>query len=126
MYEVRVCETICIAHRVLGPDGELGNLHGHNWTVELHVGASRLDPTGRVAPTASLSALLHRIVDPIDHRTLDDLAPFQRAASRTAPAFAGWVASRVGPELGPGVTLTRVVVRDGTGGMATFVPEETR
>jgi len=123
MYEVRVCETICIACRVLGPDGTLGSLHGHNWTVELHVGAAALDATGRVT-AVDLGALLHDVVDPIDHRTLDDLAPFQDPASRTAPAFAGWVARRIAPSLDGSARLLRVVVRDGTGRMATFAPED--
>jgi len=120
MYEARVSETICIAHRVPQGDGRLGPLHGHNWTIALDVGVEALDSRGRVADLDAVRASLHRVVDPLDHRTLGDLAPFAGPASRTAPAVARWVADQVRGDLESGLRIVAVRVLDGRGGCVSW------
>ncbi len=127
MYEARIRETICIAHRVLRADGALGPLHGHNWTIEVDLGAEELDERGLVCDAVAARALLHGIVDPIDHRTLDDLAPFRDdPRSRTAPGFARWVGEALSPHLEARLWVVRVRVLDGTGRVFSFVTGERR
>jgi 6-pyruvoyl-tetrahydropterin synthase len=126
MYEARVRETICIAHRVPLEGGGEGPLHGHNWTIELDVGVDTLDERGRVTDLDALRARLHAVVDPLDHRTLGDLPPFEAPASRTAPAVARWVAEQVAVGLDPRVALLTTRVLDGAGGSAAWTPERPR
>ena len=126
MYEARVTETICIAHRVPSGDGELGPLHGHNGTIELDVATESLDERGRVADLSVLRGHLHDVVDPLDHRTLGDLAPVAAPASRTAPAVARWVAEQVAPVLEARLRVVRARVSDGAGGSAAWTPEQPR
>ncbi|MCO4769784.1 MAG: 6-carboxytetrahydropterin synthase [Deltaproteobacteria bacterium] len=122
MFVAQIRETICIAHRVLSADGKLGPLHGHNWTIEVSLGAESLDERGLVGDAPALRRALHEVVDSIDHRTLDDLPAFLEPSSRTAPAFAHWVAQRLGPELPSGLALVSVRVVDGTGAVVSWAP----
>ena len=125
MYEARIRETICIAHRVLQTDGALGPLHGHNWTIEVDLGAEELDERGLVCDAAAVQALLHGVVDPIDHRTLDDLVPFRdEPRARTAAGFARWVVEGLSPRLEARLCVVRVRVLDGTGRVVSFVTGE--
>lgn len=122
MYEARIRETICIAHRVPSSVGEMGPLHGHNWTIELDIGASELDERGLVADLEVLRTHLHAVVDPLDHRTLGDLEPFRLGTSRSAPAVARWVAEMVAPLLDARLSIVCARVVDGTGGSSVWRP----
>ncbi len=122
MYEAQIRETICIAHRIPLSGGGLGPLHGHNWTIEIDLGASSLDERGLVADLAALRAHLHAIVDPLDHRTLGDLEPFRSGALSTAPAVARWVVEKLTPLLDDRVCVLCARVMDGTGGSSSWRP----
>jgi len=40
--------TFCAGHRVFGHENKCANIHGHNYVVEVEVGANELDSIGRV------------------------------------------------------------------------------
>ncbi len=116
MFHVTVERTICTAH---GPDD---GLHGHNWRVRATVSADALEGGLVVAPRA-LQALLWEVVEPLDHRRLEDLAPFASGGlAPTAVAVAGWVGRELGRRLEARVTVTRVDLVDGTGVTSSWTP----
>jgi 6-pyruvoyltetrahydropterin/6-carboxytetrahydropterin synthase len=58
--------------------------HGHNYTVEVRV-SGRLDPqTGMIANLADLDSFVNeRVIDPFDHRSLNEEVPAFREAVPT-------------------------------------------
>ena len=120
MYEVSVSETICISHRVPDESGASGPLHGHNWRITALVEASTLDAAGLVARPDRLRTALHDAVDPLDHRSLGDLAEFA-ARVPSAAAVAGFVGALLSSRLDDGrCRVTSVEVADGTGAVARW------
>jgi 6-pyruvoyltetrahydropterin/6-carboxytetrahydropterin synthase len=71
--------VICSSHL-----GGSGVLHGHNFRVVAVVEAEALDARGSVLSVAELRAALHAVLDPLDHRHLDDLEPFAGRGAMSA------------------------------------------
>ncbi len=115
MFHVTVERTICTAH---GPDG---GVHGHNWRVRATVSAEALTD-GRVAAPRGLEALLWDVVEPVDHRRLEDLAPFRDGRPPTAGGIAEWVGVELQGRLDGPARVTRVDVVDGTGVTTSWTP----
>lgn len=63
-------------HAIRGHTGGCENLHGHNYRVRIHVGAEELDRLGMVLDFAELKAMAREILEPFDHRVINDVPPF--------------------------------------------------
>ena len=117
MFHVTVERMICTAHR-----GDRA-LHGHNWLVRATFSAESLSTTGHVLEPRAAEALLWGLIEPVDHRSLEDLSAFQSQPA-TAPALARWVADQLQePRDGGRVRLTRVDVADGTAVISSWTPD---
>lgn len=103
---VRVGVRFNATHRVPLPDGSLEPLHGHDWRVEIEVGAERLTPAGFVADFHRLREHLEHAVAVFEHRCLNDLPMF---AER--PPSAENVARYLFDALSPGLAALGVVLR---------------
>jgi 6-pyruvoyltetrahydropterin/6-carboxytetrahydropterin synthase len=68
--------TFAAAHSIRGHQRGCERLHGHNYKVRVHVAAERLDPLGMVIDFADLKAIVGAVLEPFDHRVLNDIAPF--------------------------------------------------
>ena len=108
--------TICrdfefaAAHRIRGHRGGCENLHGHNYRVRVCLQARELDELGMVLDFAELKAMMKEIVEPLDHRTINDVPPFDER-NTTAELLAAWVYEQVGRRLaGDRVQVSRVEV----------------
>lgn len=113
MFHLTVERTICIAHRAGG------GLNGHNWTVRVTLSSPTLDTDGRLGRPDEVRDQLWEVVEPFDHRVLDDLLPFRAGTPATGPVFAGLVGEAMQKRFS---TLTRVDVDDDAGTVCSWTP----
>lgn len=78
MYNIKVEADFSAAHNLRGYKGKCEALHGHNWKVEVAVGATKLDKTGMVLDFTDLKQKLHRVLEKLDHRYLNNLPYFKK------------------------------------------------
>jgi 6-pyruvoyltetrahydropterin/6-carboxytetrahydropterin synthase len=76
MFEVSVEETFAAGHALRGYRGKCENVHGHNYRVELTIVGEELDKIGLLVDFVEVKRLIHGVVDRLDHRFINDLAPF--------------------------------------------------
>ncbi|MCP4869472.1 MAG: 6-carboxytetrahydropterin synthase [Proteobacteria bacterium] len=103
MYVFRAEEEICSSHQ----EAE-GPFHGHNFRIVALVEADELGAGGRVLDRGALRSTLKDVVEPIDHRHLNDLAPFQDRPP-TPAVMAEWVGGQLAARLA-GVRIRRIEV----------------
>ena len=96
MYRVHDEVMISASHQIPLADGRLEAMHGHNWRIVVHICAATLDGRGLVVDFGEIRQVLWRVVEPFDHRNLDDLPPFDTMPS-TAENLARVVAERLAP-----------------------------
>ncbi len=101
---------ICSSRATPSPEGGSA-ITGHNWRIVATVEAKNLDAAGEILPSGRLAELLWQVAQPLDHRHLDDLAPFSPSPGPTPPR----VALHIWTELLPltaraGVCLTEIAV----------------
>ena len=112
MYWMSAERVICASHEYssgLQPSQPARALHGHNWRVIAHICAEQLDAAGRVLPADLLEAELWKVLEPLDHRHLNDLEEFSGTGG-TPPTAAG-IARLVGEQLALQLNDGRVRVR---------------
>lgn len=78
MFEVSVCMNFSSAHNLRGYKGKCEALHGHNWKVELSLGADALDRTGMVEDFTLIKEKLKSVLSLLDHKYLNSLSYFKR------------------------------------------------
>jgi len=76
MYHLMIKTHFAAAHNLINYQGDCENLHGHNWRVEVTVAARQLDKAGLGIDFKVLKATTNRLLDELDHKYLNDLAPF--------------------------------------------------
>lgn len=82
MYYIKKKVEISASHRlVLDYDSKCTQLHGHNWTIELYCRAEELNQNGMVV---DFSEIKRRIKQPLDHRNLNEVLPFNPTAENIA------------------------------------------
>ena len=127
MYEVTVTGSFSSAHRLREYEGNCEKLHGHNWRVEVTVAGKTVDRLGMLVDFRQAKRALRAILDELDHRYLNDLAPFARM-NPTTENLARWIAGRMGSSFPPagGATVSRVTVWESEGCSATYTADEAR
>ena len=98
MYTIFKDFTFAAAHFIRGHTGGCENLHGHNYRVRVHVAAAQLDPLGMVVDFADLKAVLGKVLDPFDHRVINEIPPFTER-NTTAELFSEYVYQQVATSL---------------------------
>lgn len=101
--------TFAAAHRIRGHQGGCENLHGHNYRVRVHVAAETLDALGMVIDFADLKRIVAEVVDPFDHRLINEVPPFDER-NTTAEKLAEYVYEEVERRLPEGRRLRRVEI----------------
>lgn len=76
MYELMVETNFSSAHQLRGYKGECEKLHGHNWKVQVHVIAEKLNELDMAIDFHELKDFVGEVIAPLDHGFLNDLFPF--------------------------------------------------
>jgi 6-pyruvoyltetrahydropterin/6-carboxytetrahydropterin synthase len=76
MFEVTVEAGFSSGHYLRNYRGKCENPHGHNYRVLVTLAGAELDETGLLLDFKQLKTLLRPVVDYLDHRMINDLAPF--------------------------------------------------
>ena len=76
MFQVSVDETFSAGHALRGYKGKCENVHGHNYKVRIILEGSGLDSIGLLYDFTNLKRILRDIVGGVDHKFLNDQAPF--------------------------------------------------
>jgi len=85
MWTVKVVRYFSAAHFLRGQNGRCENMHGHNYRVEVTVGANRLTPPGMVVDFIELRSAVDSILP--DHRLLNEVYDFPPTAENLAKHF---------------------------------------
>ncbi len=126
MYRIFKDFTFAAGHSIRGHTGGCENLHGHNYRVRIHVRSERLDDLGMVLDFAELKSIAAQILEPFDHRVINDIPPFDEV-NTTAELFSEYVFRRVEEHLegrgdDRGVEVERVEVWENDTSCAVFGP----
>lgn len=76
MYELMIETSFSAAHQLRGYMGKCEKLHGHNWKVQVHVTAERLNERDLAIDFHELKRLTNEIISPLDHTLLNEIFPF--------------------------------------------------
>ncbi len=78
MFEISVEYSFAAGHALRGYKGKCENIHGHNYKVQVSVAGDQLNPTGLLMDFVELRAAIKALAERLDHRFLNDLAPFDQ------------------------------------------------
>src|SRR4051812_32701656 len=76
MFQVSVEETFSAGHALRGYRGKCENPHGHNYRVRITLEGQALDSIGLLYDFTHIKRLLRGIISDLDHKFLNDQAPF--------------------------------------------------
>ena len=97
-YTLKVVTEFAAAHSLRNYPGDCHRLHGHNWKVEVEAVATVLDELGLAIDFKVIKQLAKKVTDELDHRYLNEIAPFDRI-NPTAENLAAYVYRRLAEEL---------------------------
>ncbi len=121
MYELMVETFFSAAHQLRGYDGKCENLHGHNWRVNVHVTAERLNEIGLAIDFHELKKITEEILEPLDHSNLNDVFPFTEI-NPSSENIAKWVYDSLKKRIsGRNVQASMVTVWESETASATYL-----
>ena len=119
MYELSVEASFADAHQLRGYGGKCERLHGHNWKVQVHVLAERLNEIDLAIDFHVLKKYLTECVAPLDHCYLNDVFPFTEK-NPSSENIAKWVYDSIKKKLNGEVHLSAVTVWESETASATY------
>ena len=85
MFEIKKRVEISAAHRLcLDYESKCTVLHGHNWIVDIYLRADKVNKNGMIMDFTEIKKL---VVEPLDHKVLNDVLPFNPTAELLAEYF---------------------------------------
>lgn len=121
MFSIHRDFTFSAAHTIRGHTGGCERMHGHTYRVRIHLAAEDLDELGMVLDFADLKAIANEVLDPFDHRLINDVPPFDER-NPTAELIAEYVHGEVAERLPARVTVTEVEVWENPHSAASYRP----
>ncbi len=76
MFELMVEATFSAAHQLKGYRGKCERLHGHNWKVQVHVVAEKLNEIDIAIDFHEIKRLTNEVISSLDHNILNEVFPF--------------------------------------------------
>jgi 6-pyruvoyltetrahydropterin/6-carboxytetrahydropterin synthase len=123
MYHLTVHTHFAAAHNLLNYQGDCENLHGHNWKVEVTVGARQLDSSGLGIDFKVLKRETKKILEHLDHTYLNQLPDFQ-AVSPSSENIARYLFEKLTAVLNDGnVRVEKVNVWESDHACASFTED---
>jgi 6-pyruvoyltetrahydropterin/6-carboxytetrahydropterin synthase len=89
MYEVGTAIEVRALHVMPGAEGPEGQLHAHDYKIEVLVGRTDLDERGMVCDLDILEGALQRVADTVRDADLEAIRP-PNAEAVTVEIFARW------------------------------------
>src|SRR3990170_8679815 len=90
MYALMVETTFASAHQLKGYKGKCERLHGHNWKVQVHVIAEKLNEIDIAIDFHEMKSLTNEVVSALDHSVLNEIFPFTEK-NPSSENIAKWV-----------------------------------
>ena len=100
MFEVMIERNFSSAHQLRGYRGKCENLHGHNYKIEIYARGRELDNIGLLVDFGELKTAADEVVQYLDHRNINELAPFDEELNPSAENLARYILERVGSRVG--------------------------
>jgi 6-pyruvoyltetrahydropterin/6-carboxytetrahydropterin synthase len=123
VWRLIVSSEFSASHQLRNYGGKCENLHGHNFTVEAELTGSELDPrTGILMDFKALKASLKTVLDSLDHRHLNEVAPFDEC-NPSSELLAQYIFRRLGALIDPRVRLHSVSVSEKGSSKAVYMEE---
>jgi 6-pyruvoyltetrahydropterin/6-carboxytetrahydropterin synthase len=115
--------TFSASHHLPGlPEGhKCGRLHGHNYRVEVVIGASGLAEPGFVTDFGDLAPLKTYLDATFDHRDLNEALDVPPTSENLAAHVAAWFVANLEPRIAGRLVSVRVSETDST--WAQYTPE---
>jgi 6-pyruvoyltetrahydropterin/6-carboxytetrahydropterin synthase len=124
MYEVTIIKSFSAAHILSQVGGKCEELHGHNFKVELSVGATALNQAGLLIDFRLVKKWLSEILDELDHKHLNEIPCFT-GINPSAENVAKYIAGKIAPAAKKAqIKVTCVKVWESDNAAVTYVPEE--
>ena len=122
MFEISVEYTFAAGHALRGYKGKCENVHGHNYRVQVMVNGEQLDSTGLLMDFVDLRRGIKGLVELLDHRFLNDLAPFDKV-NPSAENLAKYFSDELEPQVRErGLQVQAVTVWETDTTSATYRP----
>ena len=122
MFQVSVEETFSSGHALRGYRGKCENIHGHNYKVRVVLEGPSLDSIGLLYDFTHLKRVLREIISGVDHRFLNDQAPFD-VTNPSAENLAKYFYEEISRQLNQateGAKLARVTIWETDTTSATY------
>jgi 6-pyruvoyltetrahydropterin/6-carboxytetrahydropterin synthase len=123
MFELTIETYFSAAHQIRGYRGECEKLHGHNWKIQVHVIAERLNEIDIVIDFHELKGLTEEVVAPLDHSFLNDIFPFTEK-NPSSENIAKWIYDSLRKKINNGnIHLSAVTVWESDTSSAAYFEE---
>jgi 6-pyruvoyltetrahydropterin/6-carboxytetrahydropterin synthase len=120
MYELMIETTFSSAHQLRGYMDKCENLHGHNWKVQVHVAAERLNEIGIAVDFHDLKRLTNEVTSSLDHAFLNNVFPFTEI-NPSSENIAKWIYDSLKKKINTDyVNLTAITVWESETASATY------
>ncbi len=120
MFELMVETTFAAAHQLRGYKGKCEQVHGHNWKVQVHVVAERLNDIDIAMDFHDLKNILNEVIEPLDHSFLNDIFPFTEK-NPSSENMAKWIYDFLNKKLSDEqVQVSAVTVWESDSASATY------
>ena len=112
--------TFAAAHQLRGYKGKCEQVHGHNWKVQVHVIAERLNDIDIAMDFHDLKNILNEVIEPLDHSFLNDIFPFTEK-NPSSENMAKWIYDFLNKKLSDEqVQVSAVTVWESDSASATY------
>ncbi|MBE0425567.1 MAG: 6-carboxytetrahydropterin synthase QueD [Nitrospirae bacterium] len=123
MFELMIETFFSAAHQLRGYNGDCENLHGHNWKVQVHVLAERLNEIDIAIDFHELKELTEEVISQLDHGFLNEIFPFTEK-NPSSENIAKWIYDSLKKKINDGnVHLSAVSVWESETASATYFEE---
>lgn len=112
VWQLTVRSEFCAAHALRHYKGKCEHLHGHNYAVTVVVeGCALTEDTELLMDFGELKSLLKQVLEPLDHKLLNEVAPFD-VSNPSSENLSRYIWKKIGEELPPGVQMVSVTVAE--------------
>jgi 6-pyruvoyltetrahydropterin/6-carboxytetrahydropterin synthase len=120
MYELMIETTFSAAHALRGYKGKCESVHGHNWKVQVHVVAERLNEIDIAIDFHDLKRYTNELLNQLDHKFLNDVFPFTEI-NPSSENIARWIFENLKRKINTDhVRLSAVTVWESDTASATY------